>query len=138
MPTELEPRVRLFLEVPGRHAVLATINPDGSPLQAVVWYLVEADSIRVNSLNGRRWPENLRRDPRFSLTVEDGLDYVALRGEAELLEDAAQAQADIAAMARRYHTPEEAERLIEDRFRPQLRESFRLRVRTVTLHGDLE
>ncbi|CAN5724332.1 hypothetical protein BH24CHL8_BH24CHL8_03200 [soil metagenome] len=138
MATEFEPRVRHFLEGPGRHAVLATINPDGSPLQAVVWYLVKADGLVVNSLNGRRWPQNLRRDPRYSLTVEDGLDYVALRGEAELLDDAAQAQEDIAAMARRYHTPEDAEQLIANTFRPQRRESFRLRARTVTLHGDIE
>ena len=39
MATMLEQRVRRFLEAPGRHAVLATINQDGTPLQAVVWYL---------------------------------------------------------------------------------------------------
>ncbi len=137
MATELEPSVRRFLEGPGRHAVLATINPDGSPLQAVVWYLVGADTLLVNSLHGRRWPENLRRDPRYSLTVEEGLDYVALRGEAELVNDAEAAQEDIAAMARRYHTPADAERLIESRFRPQRRESFLLRVRAVTVHGEI-
>lgn len=137
MATDLEPRVRRFLEGPGRHAVLATINPDGSPLQAVVWYQVGADTLLVNSLHGRRWPENLRRDARFSLTVEEGLDYVALRGEAELLDDAEAAQQHIAAMARRYHTPVDAERLIKDRFRPQRRESFLLRIASVTVHGDL-
>ena len=137
MATELEPRVRRFLEAPGRYAVLATIDPDGSPLQAVVWYLVENDALLVNSLHGRRWPENLRRDPRYSLAVEDGPDYVALRGEAELLDDAQRAQADIATMARRYHSAEDAERRIEDFFRTQQRESFRLRIRVVTVHGEL-
>lgn len=137
MATVLEKPVRRFLERPGRHAVLATINPDGTPLQAVVWYLLEDDAVLVNSLDGRRWPANLRRDPRYSLAVEDGLDYVALRGEAEVLEDPDQAQEDIAAMARRYHTPDEAERIIAARFRPQRRVSFRLRPRAVTVHGEI-
>ncbi len=137
MATVLDQRVRRFLETPGRHAVLATIDADGRPLQAVIWYLVEDDALVVNSLHGRRWPENLRRDPRYSLAVEDGLDYVALRGEAELLDDSQQAQEHIAAMARRYHGPEEAERLIAARFRPQRRVSFRLRPRTVTTHGEI-
>ncbi len=137
MATVLEQRVRRFLEAPGRHAVLATINQDGTPLQAVVWYLVEDDGVLVNSLHGRRWPENLRRDARYSLTVENGMDYVALRGEAELLDDPDAAQEDIAAMARRYHSPEDAQQRIESTFRQQRRESFRLRARTVTVHGEL-
>lgn len=136
MATGLERRVRRFLEGPDRYAVLATIDPEGRPLQAVVWYLVEDDSLRVNSREGRRWPGNLRRDARFSLAVEDGMDYVALRGEAELLDDPEGAQADIAAMARRYSSPEEAERKIAE-FRRQRRVSFRLLPRSVTVHGDI-
>lgn len=137
MARELEPHVRRFLEAPDRYGVMATINPDGTPLQAVVWYLVEDDAVLVNSLHGRRWPENLRRDPRYSLAVEDGMDYVALRGEAEPLDDPESAQADIAAMARRYESPEVAERMIKDRFQPQHRVSFRLRPRAVTVHGEV-
>ena len=81
---ELDDATRAFLEAPGRFATIATIDPDGSPLQAVVWYRLEPDgSILINSLVGRRWPDNLLRDPRMSLTVEFGYDYVAMRGEAE-------------------------------------------------------
>ena len=69
---DLAPDARDFLAAPGRHGVLATIEPDGSPLQAVVWYELEADdTILLNSLEGRRWPTNLLRDPRASFTVED-------------------------------------------------------------------
>ena len=131
----LPERVRSFLE-PARFATIATVNADGSPQQAVVWYLLRGDALVVNSLVGRRWPTNLQRDPRFSLVVEDGLDYVALSGTAEALDDPAQAQADIAEMARRYETAEEAERLIRDRFTPQHRVSFRLRVRRVVEHWE--
>ncbi len=131
----LTPRVLLFLG-PARFASLATINPDGSPHQTVVWYLLRDGEIVVNSLVGRRWPSNLRRDPRCSLLVEDGLDYVAIAAVAEEDPDAEQAQADIAAMARRYETPLDAERLIEQRFRPQRRVSFVLRAARVHEHWE--
>jgi hypothetical protein len=90
----------------------------------------------VNSLVGRRWPANLRRDPRFSLLVEDGLDYLAISGAAEEDPDAAHGQADIAEMARRYESPAEAARLIEQRFTPQRRVSFRLRPQHVHEHWE--
>jgi PPOX class probable F420-dependent enzyme len=118
--------VRSFLEAP-RYAVLATINPDGSPHTAVVWYLIDDDGIVVNSAEGRRWPSNLRRDPRVSFAVEDGLDWVSLRGEVEVVDNQAQAQADIAAMAYKYDSREDAERSITNQFTREQRVSFRLR-----------
>ncbi len=141
-PTALTGRIRDFLAAPGRFATLATIDPDGAPRQAVVWYGLEPDGlITVNSADGRRWPANLRRDPRCSLTVPDGADgyaFVALVGRvAEIVDDQAVAQADIAAFARRYHAddPEKAERLIV-RFATQHRVSFRIEI--VGAHDHLE
>ena len=61
-----------------------------------------------------------------------------IRGRAEALSDPAQAQADIAAMARRYHAadPEKAERLIREGFERQERISFLLHVQAITQHPD--
>ena len=59
-----------FLDEP-RYAAIATIDPDGGPRQAVVWYLLDGDTIVINSLDGRRWPANLRRDPRISIAITD-------------------------------------------------------------------
>jgi hypothetical protein len=83
----------------------------------------------INSAVGRRWPANLRRDPRIDLTVAEGYRFVQLRGRVSIVDDQATAQADIAEMARRYHAdePEKAEALIRDRFTRQQRVSFRLR-----------
>lgn len=134
----LDVRSRRFLAAPGRFAVLATINPDGTPHQAVVWFLVEMDAVLINSLVGRRWPENLLRDPRCSLTVEAGWDYVTVRGTVEVIDDPEEAQAHIATMAHRYHDPGRAAEMIERRFRPQRRISFRLRPASVTVHGGLD
>lgn len=127
--------IRRFLTRPVRYATIATINRDGSPHQTVVWYLLRDDQLVLNSREGRRWPTNLRRDPRISVTVEDGLDAVVLGGEVEIDDDPARAQADIAELARRYDDPAEAEREIA-RFRTEQRVSFILRPRRLHIHGE--
>jgi PPOX class probable F420-dependent enzyme len=132
MPTTTTPlpvHVRAFLAEP-RYASVATTDADGAPRQAVIWYLLDGDAIVINSLEGRLWPTNLRRDPRISIsiTAADREEWVGLSGSVEVVDDPEQAQADIAAMARRYHAadPAAAEELIATRFRPQQRVSFRL------------
>ena len=50
------------------------------PHQAVVWYRLDGDEIVINSADGRRWPANLRRDPRIHMSVEDGYRYVQVGG----------------------------------------------------------
>jgi PPOX class probable F420-dependent enzyme len=127
-PKQLSPAARDFLDTL-RFAVVATINEDGSPHQAVAWYTVETHGILVNSAEGRRWPANLRRDPRVEVTVADGYRYVQLGGTVEVDDDQGRAQAAIAAMARRYHAddPAHAEDLIANRFMLQRRVSFLLR-----------
>ena len=113
------------------------MNDDGSPQQAVVWYLVgdDGDTLIVNSAEGRRWPTNLRRDQRISLAVEDGLEWVSVNGVVEVVDDHAQSQADIAAMARLNDPPEVAERSIRNQFERQRRVSFRLR--PTRIHAEL-
>jgi PPOX class probable F420-dependent enzyme len=135
-------RVDAFLTAPGRFATLATLDPDGTPRQAVIWYRRDADGrITVNSAQGRRWPANLRRDPRCSLSVHDGADgyrFVALVGRVvKVIDDQEVAQADIASFARHYHAkdPAKAERLIAG-FRAQHRVSFRIEI--ISAHDHLE
>jgi len=135
--TFADPAVRRFLQAPERFATIATVGADGTPHQAVVWFLVREDAIVVNSKIGRRWPTDLLRDPRVSLTVESAYDYVILSGQVEPLEDQARAQADIAEMARRYNSPEAAERQVRT-FSSQQRISFRIRPTHVAVHGELE
>jgi len=129
-----------FLDA-NRFITIATIDPDGSPHQAVLWYRLDGDEIVLNSAVGRRWPANLQRDPRISLSVTDEADgyrWVGVTGEARAVADQATAQADIAEMARRYHAddPGKAERLIRNQFERQQRISFR--VVPITVHDHLE
>jgi len=139
-PTPLPDHVHAFLAAPLRFATLATLDPDGAPRQAVIWYRLDPDGrIVVNSADGRRWPANLRRDPRCSVVVADpadGYSFVALAGRVEeRIDEQAIAQADIAGMARRYHAdePAEAEGVIA-LFRTQHRVTFRIAVAAVHDH----
>lgn len=132
----LPPSVRSFLgSSTPRYATIATINPDGSPHQIVIWFLLRDDHLVVNSRHGRRWPANLRRDARANLAVYQAEDAVTLECVTEVVDDPQQAQADIAEMARRYDPPEMAEREIA-RFRTEQRISFILRPQRVHIHGD--
>jgi len=135
--SSLSSDVRRFLAEAGRFAVVATVNADGTPHQAVAWYLLDGDSLVLNSMVGRRWPANLVRDHRVSVLVADGYRWVSLRGTVQVVSDRARAQADIAAMARRYHAddPAAAEREIST-FETQERVTFVLRATRVA--ADLE
>lgn len=136
MSLVLEGWAREMLERPGLFGTLATIAPDGAPHLAVVWYEVTDEGILVNSRVGRRWPTDLLRDPRYSIMVEAGYEWVSASGLAEARHDPVAAQADIARLARRYHEPARAEHLIRETFQPQQRISFLLRVATIAAHPD--
>jgi PPOX class probable F420-dependent enzyme len=139
-PGPLPDHVRAFLAAPGRFATLATLDPDGAPRQAVIWYRLDPDGrITVNSADGRRWPANLRRDGRCSISVADPANayaFVAVVGRvAEVIDDQAIAQADIAELAHRYRAaqPAKAEASIA-RFRTQHRVSFRIEIAAAHVH----
>ena len=67
------------------HAVVSTLNEDGSIHATVVWASVEDGRIAVNSAVGRKWPTNLERNPAITVLVYDETnpyDYVEVRGTA--------------------------------------------------------
>jgi PPOX class probable F420-dependent enzyme len=131
---QLRDDVRTFLEEP-RFAVLATVNANGSPQQTVMWYEPRGDTIVMNTRRGRKKDRNLIRDARASVCIEDGFRYVTLEGVIEMVEDPTIAQADIAALARRYHDPVSAEEMARDVFAPQERVTLLLHVDRADVHG---
>ncbi|WP_199552664.1 PPOX class F420-dependent oxidoreductase [Streptomyces sp. N35] len=89
MVLTLSAAARRLLEAPNP-AILATINPDGSPQTSPVWVGLDGDDLVIASQAGRRKDKNLRRDPRVSLTVYDAADpqrYIEVRGTAAISED---------------------------------------------------
>jgi PPOX class probable F420-dependent enzyme len=100
----LTPELRDYLAAV-RWATLATVDPDGAPHEAVVWYGLRGDGLMINSRRSRHWPQNLLRDPRITLAVQDWSDpehWVGIKGAAQLLHEGPEAIADIQELARRY------------------------------------
>jgi PPOX class probable F420-dependent enzyme len=122
----LSAAVRRFLEPP-RFGVISCLNPNGSPLQAVIWYVLEGDVVVFNSRIGRRWPTNIGRDHRVSLAVVDGYEYVEMGGEAEIDEDPIRGQEVIAGLTRRYEADKESADAQIAEFAGQARVTFTLR-----------
>jgi PPOX class probable F420-dependent enzyme len=129
-------RIRRFLDAP-RVASLATIDPDGAPRQTVVWYRLEGDDILVNSRVGRRWPSNLGRDGRTSISIvdqEDGYSWIGLTAEViSMDDDHERALGDIQDLARRYKPDDPSS---PASFVGQSRVTYRLRI--LGIHDHLE
>ena len=74
-------------------AHLATIEPDGAPQMSCVWVGLDGDEIVFASLGPRRKIDNIRRDPRVTLSLqtdhinEIGLrEYLVVHGRARVTE----------------------------------------------------
>lgn len=76
---------RAFLDGP-RNAIVATLGPDGTPSQSVVWYARDGDtlwiSVRPDSVKAR----HVGRDARISILVltDDGGGYLRIEGTGTL------------------------------------------------------
>lgn len=73
--------------------IVNSIGRDGVPHPVPMWFAVEDDgAIVMTTYRSSQKIKNLKRDPRVSLLVEDGVGYEELRGvvfygTAELIED---------------------------------------------------
>ena len=75
-----------------RTATLATVGPTGQPHLVAMWYAVIDGQIWFETKSRSQKAVNLRRDPRITCSIEDGLTYdtlrgVAIEGTAEIVED---------------------------------------------------
>ena len=136
---ELTDPVRAFLAQP-LIAMIASLDEDGAPRQAAVWFRLDDDGrILLNSRSGRRWCENLERDGRVSVAVidpEDGYRWIGLVGTVdEVVTDVERSRDDIVALAHRYHPEGPTESSIA-LFRRQPRVTFLVTITGV--HDHLE
>jgi PPOX class probable F420-dependent enzyme len=72
------------------YAVLATVNPDGSPQTSVMWIGHDGNDLLFSTVEGRVKHRNMVRDPRVSVSVIDSADpenYVELRGRVSMTPD---------------------------------------------------
>ena len=124
--TTLSEKARAFLNA--KHfAVLATINSDGTPQLTTMWYLLERDTIVMNTKAGRIKDRNMRRDPHIAICVEDGYNYVTISGIVEMIEDPEIAQRDIYRLAVRNHGENKARQQVAEQFSKERRITLRLK-----------
>src|SRR5947209_12700293 len=133
MSTKLSDKARAFLQE-RRFAVLGTINPDGSPQLTTMWYLLEGDTIVMNTKAGRMKDRNIRRNPHISICVPDGYSYVSVSGTVEIIDDPKTAQHDIYRLAVRYDGEGEAKRQMEEQFSKESRVTLHLKSEHVIEH----
>lgn len=51
-----------------------TLSADGRPQVTMVWVDADGDDVLFNTADGRKKPQNLRRDPRIIISVQDRND----------------------------------------------------------------
>ena len=72
------------------YAVLATVNPDGSPQTSAMWVGRDGSDVLFSTVAGRVKHRNMLRDPRVSVSILDSADpenYVELRGRVSMTSD---------------------------------------------------
>lgn len=70
MPIKIPQSLRKVLEDKA-YGHVVTFNAKGKPEITMVWMDVEGDELLFNTAGGRRKPDNLRRDPRVIVSVQD-------------------------------------------------------------------
>ena len=89
--TMSDEEVAAFVEA-GRTATMATNGPSGTPHLVAMWYGVIDGQVWFETKAKSQKAQNLRRDDRITVMIEDGLTYdtlrgVALEGRATIVED---------------------------------------------------
>jgi PPOX class probable F420-dependent enzyme len=109
-------------------ALLATVRADGAPLAMPMWFLHDAATLTMISVEGTQKVRNLRRDSRLCVVAEAGgagedIRGVTVLGRAEFLTDGQERRA----LAERFHAKyPRLERLWGGRAMPANRVMFRI------------
>ena len=112
MSTITDPKIRAFLQAGTRTGKLAFLAASGRPLVTPVWFVLEGDSLIVNTGKDTAKGRALATDPRATLWVDlerPPYAFVQVQGEAELSEDPAELVRTATLIAARYVGPERAE-----------------------------
>jgi PPOX class probable F420-dependent enzyme len=91
MPVTLPQSVKKLLQDKA-YGHVVTFNAQGKPQLTMVWMDVDGDEVTFNTAEGRTKPQNLRRDPRIIVSVQDRHDpqaYAVFHGKARVTETGA-------------------------------------------------
>ncbi len=114
----MEDEIRSYLEE--RHiANLVTLNADGSPHTAPVWYRSEKNGLTIVADTGAVKTRNIRRDARVAVSIANDTDpakYVVVEGTATISDS--EAESIRTDMYRRYQGDERGQQTARESFTP--------------------
>jgi len=96
MPISLPESVKRVLEDKA-YGHVVTFDPSGRPQVTMVWMDVEGNEALFNTVEGRKKPQNLQRDPRIIISVQNRTEpqsYLVLNGTATVTETGADVHVD--------------------------------------------
>lgn len=88
-------------------AHLATLGPNGEPQSSPMWFVWDGEYIKFTHATNRVKYQNIKRDPRVSISITDGdapYTYAEFRGVVERIEEDPDA-AFFNTLAQHYGTP---------------------------------
>ncbi|MFI6275451.1 PPOX class F420-dependent oxidoreductase [Streptomyces sp. NPDC050988] len=103
---------RAFVSNGTRTGKLSTVRADGSPHVAPIWFLLDGDDLVFNTAKTTVKGQNLARDGRVALCVDDDRPpyaYVVLQGRARISEDLDELRLWAGRIGARYMGEERAE-----------------------------
>jgi PPOX class probable F420-dependent enzyme len=118
-----------------RPAVFASLRADGRPHAVPTWYAIDGSELVFTTWHRTVKAANLRRDPRVSLVVQDPkppYHYVAIEGEAILIDDVVQCRAISTLLGAKYMGADRAE---EFGRRNGVEGELVVRIRPTRMHG---
>ena len=96
MPVQIPQSLRKMVEDKA-YGHVVTYNAQGKPELTMVWMDVEGDELLFNTAEGRRKPDNIRRDPRVIVSVQDRNNpqaYAVFHGKARITDTGANEHID--------------------------------------------
>jgi PPOX class probable F420-dependent enzyme len=112
---------------------VATLNEDGSVHSTLVWADLDGDHVVLNSAQGRRWPENVKRDGKATLLIANSANpYEYVRIESRLDEATEEGAMDVInALTKKYMDQDEYPGLQPG----EVRVTLKLAPERITHHG---
>jgi PPOX class probable F420-dependent enzyme len=116
MAAEMTPPARrAFLTSGTRTAILATTRPDGRPHAVPVCFVLEDDDVLFLTNEGTAKGQDLQRDPRVTLVVDDETPpfaFVMIEGTAQLSQSPDDIDRVAPEIAERYEGPDGIEAFV--------------------------
>jgi PPOX class probable F420-dependent enzyme len=127
-----------FLRTGSRPATFASVRRDGRPHATPTWYAIDGDEIVFTTWHETVKAANIRAHPSVVVLVQDPeppYSYVAVKGEARLIDDLPQCRAISTLLGAKYMGEDRAEEFGK---RHGVEGELVVRIRPTKVHGQAD